>query len=85
MSYFDNTFFTFIFVLNLVLLNAWPWTPIFHVFIHNALPKSSLPLTLRCQPKNDDLRTKVLNVMKSIDFRFQLHVFGGTLFFCHFY
>ncbi|KAM3247619.1 hypothetical protein P3L10_009386 [Capsicum annuum] len=85
MSYFNNTFFTFIFIMNLVLLNAWPWTSTFHVFIHNALPENSQPLTLRCQSKDDDLKTNVLNVNDVYDFRFQLHVFGGTLFFCHFY
>ncbi|CAN4093052.1 unnamed protein product [Withania somnifera] len=82
MSCLNNMFFSFIFVLNLALVSAWPWTSTYYVFIHNALPE---PLTFRCQSKDDDLGYNVLNVNDEYSFHFRWRFFGGTLYFCHFY
>lgn len=83
MNYFNNIF-SFIFVLNLVLANAWPF-PTYFVYIHDALPDHSSSLTLRCQSKDNDLGYKVINVNEEYSFYFSLQIFDRTLFFCHFY
>lgn len=77
-------FFSFIFVLNLVMVKG-SWTPRYQVHINNNLHDGSNPLRLRCKSKDDDLGDKVRSVNEEFTFAFNEHVLGGTLFFCHFY
>ncbi|PHT75415.1 hypothetical protein T459_18937 [Capsicum annuum] len=77
-------FFSFIFVLNLLMVKG-SWTPRYQVHINNNLPDGSNPLRLRCKSKDDDLGDKVRSVNEEFTFAFNEHVLGETLFFCHFY
>ncbi|KAK4359282.1 hypothetical protein RND71_021511 [Anisodus tanguticus] len=78
-------FFSFIFLLNLALVTSRSWvTPRFHVHIIDALPPNS-KLILHCQSQNDDLGYKVLHPKAEFNFHFNQKIFGGTLYFCHFW
>lgn len=82
---------TFIFLsifllINLVLSShASPFTTRITVYIIDALPYNSKPLTLRCQSKDDDLGYKSFHPTEEFKFSFNENFFGGTLFFCHFW
>ncbi|WMV51952.1 hypothetical protein MTR67_045337, partial [Solanum verrucosum] len=61
------------------------WTPRFEVHINNTLPTNSNPLKLRCKSADDDLGDRVLYTNQEMEFHFNEHFLGGTLYFCHFY
>ncbi|WMV51944.1 hypothetical protein MTR67_045329 [Solanum verrucosum] len=87
-------FFSFIFLLNLVIIKSssltpkleshW-WTPGFEVHINSSLPINSNPLKFRCKSADDDLGDIVLRTNEEFKFHFNEHFLGGTLYFCHFY
>lgn len=55
------------------------------MYIINALPKNSKPLTLHCQSHDNDLGNKTLNTNEEFYFTFRRLFVGETLFFCHFW
>ncbi|XP_060178238.1 S-protein homolog 5-like [Lycium barbarum] len=92
MSYFknNNLFFSFIFALNLALVRSSGLTPnglfsgyLMHII--DALPNGAPTLTLRCQDKNHDLGYQKINAPDEYRFKFRDQIFGGTLYFCHFW
>ncbi|MCD7473065.1 hypothetical protein HAX54_014650 [Datura stramonium] len=87
-----NLFLLFIFALNLALVTSSELTPKLGLFspgylmhIVDALPNGAPPLTLRCQDKHHDLGNQTINVSQEFRFKFNGQIFGGTLYFCHFY
>ncbi|KAK4345576.1 hypothetical protein RND71_035752 [Anisodus tanguticus] len=94
MSYLKSTnlFFSFIFALNLALVRSSGLTPKLALFstgylmhIVDALPNGAPPLTLHCQDKNNDLGYQKINAPDEFRFKFREQLFGGKLYFCHFW
>ncbi|KAK4730596.1 hypothetical protein R3W88_023584 [Solanum pinnatisectum] len=80
------SFCSFIFLLNFGLSSCKsPFSTIYTVYIIDALPSNSKPLTVRCQSKDDDLGYKNLYPGGEYHFSFKENFLGGTLFFCHFW
>lgn len=55
------------------------------VHIRSDLPNNSQPLFLRCQSGDTDFGMHKLYVGEEFYWKFRLHAFGRTLYFCHFY
>ncbi|WMV44317.1 hypothetical protein MTR67_037702 [Solanum verrucosum] len=79
-------FLSIIFLLDLVLAKSNGWiTNNVEVHIINALPPNSKPLALHCKSGDDDLGNKTISTHDEFDIYFNEKLFGGTLFFCHFW
>ncbi|KAK4730594.1 hypothetical protein R3W88_023582 [Solanum pinnatisectum] len=79
-------FLSIIFLLDLVLAKSNGWiTNSVEVHIINALPPNSKPLALHCKSGDDDLGNKTIPMHDEFDIYFNEKLFGGTLFFCHFW
>ncbi|KAM7462244.1 hypothetical protein LguiA_030383 [Lonicera macranthoides] len=57
----------------------------FEIHIINGFPNNSYPLKLRCQSKDNDLGDHDLQRSEEFYWKFHNHLFGRTLYFCHFY
>lgn len=77
--------FSLIFFLNLILVNSSWFNPRVDIYIINALPIKSKPLTLHCQSHDNDLGNKTLYTNEEFHFTFRRLFVGETLFFCHFW
>lgn len=55
------------------------------VHVINALQNNDIPLSFRCQSKDDDLGLQSPNVGDDFHFFFHWPAFGSTRFYCHFY
>ncbi|KAL7177467.1 hypothetical protein ACSBR2_030764 [Camellia fascicularis] len=52
---------------------------------YKRVPNNPEPLTLRCQSRDDDLGTHILNFGEDFQWSFRINVFYTTSFFCHFW
>ncbi|OIT34962.1 hypothetical protein A4A49_56107, partial [Nicotiana attenuata] len=59
--------------------------PHYEVHIIDALPNNNIPLWFHCASKDDDLGYHNPKVGDDFHFRFNMHLFKHTLFFCHFW
>ncbi|KAK9755543.1 hypothetical protein RND81_01G033100 [Saponaria officinalis] len=68
----------------LTTIAPFPLTPSINYLVHilNDMDDNSKPLIVRCQSGDDDLGYKLLKKGESFSWKFKLHFFADTLFFC---
>lgn len=77
--------FLVFFIFHLSYVTCFHFTRGFEIHIINGFPNNSYPLRCRCQSKDTDFGYHDLLRGEEFYWNFHNHLFGETLYFCHFY
>ncbi|KAM7462260.1 hypothetical protein LguiA_030381 [Lonicera macranthoides] len=77
--------FLVFFMFHLSSVTCFHFTKGYEIHIFNGFPNNSYTLRCRCQSKDTDFGYHDLARGEEFYWKFRNHVFGKTLYFCHFY